>query len=98
MGRYEEKTPKIAPEQLSVAGIRGQLVALKCDLQHFAAVGSSALLTESIRDRIRQLEAQLLQMRASATRPAALPVEIDSGPTVYATTAARFTPRPRRSL
>jgi hypothetical protein len=94
----EDRIPRMA-ERLSVAGLKGQLAALKVDLQHFATLKSSALLTDSIKDRIRQIEMQLAAMRTQGSRATSQvaddPADGEEHVTVYAT-AARFSPRPRR--
>ncbi|MGE5506804.1 MAG: hypothetical protein ACM31L_20450 [Actinomycetota bacterium] len=77
----------------AAADLRSQLVALKCDLQHFSKSHSSGLVTDSIRERIRQAEAQLASIEQFAV--ISVPAEQPDGIAVHAS-APRFAPRIRR--
>lgn len=77
----------------AVANLRSQLVALKSDLEHFTRSHSSALVTDSIRERIRQAEAQLARVEQCVV--ILPPAEPSDGVAVHAS-APHYPPRPLR--
>lgn len=94
MAHYEEKLYRVAKVQApAMSDLRSQLAILKRDLAHFQSSRASAVLMDSVKERIRQIEAHLAR-DAAKSRPAAPADSGDSPAAVYAT-SARYTPRPR---
>jgi hypothetical protein len=94
MAHYEEKLYRVSKTRPALSDLKSQLVTLKRDLEHFQSARASGALMDSLKDRIRQIEAALARETASRLRPAPAPVE-DTPPAVYAT-SARYNARARR--
>jgi len=94
LAHYEEKLTRASSRPPTTAELRTQLIRLKSDLEHFQTSKASAGLVASLKERIRQIEAQLAQAAPKPARPQA-PAEPDATAPFYAT-QARYAARPRR--
>lgn len=71
MAHYEERTHRAANRKSTAADLKSQLATLKSDLAHFQASRASASLMESVKERIRQIEAHLAAEAAGRQGPRA---------------------------
>lgn len=75
MVTHNDKNSQSLAGRSGVRELRGQLLTLKRDLEHFAMAHSSPQLTVTIEDRIRQIEVQLADALTPTVRRAATLVE-----------------------
>jgi hypothetical protein len=92
----DSRKSRDAAQRSAVADLSSQLASLKCDLHRFTVSHSSPVLTESIKDRIRQIEAQLARTQASSPPPVREAPDAADRAAVYAT-APRYASRPHRA-
>lgn len=59
MANQTEKRNSAFANRTPVEELKGQLLVLQCDLSRFTLQHSSPLLTASIKERIKDIEAQL---------------------------------------
>jgi hypothetical protein len=95
LAHYEEKLTRASSRPPTTAELRSQLIRLKSDLEHFQISKASAGLVTSLKERIRQVEAQLAQAAPKPARPQGPAEQPDATAPLYAT-QARYAARPRR--
>ena len=68
MSKYEERAYNVGRSKPNIAGMKNQLARLKHDLEQFTARKPDGAVVTTLKERIRELEATILDAEASKVR------------------------------